>query len=154
MPWEDHRDIERLMFDYARAVDRADFDEVGRILGGATVTTNVSPDEAVGAKAIAAQWRSTNRVHPDGTLRTRHLLTNVTIEFDESNQSARADAYFTVFQATDALALQPIVSGSYVDRFQRDDGAWRFAAKHIEIALVGDVSDHLVIDLKDPEGRG
>jgi len=152
MPWEDHRDVERLMYAYARAVDRADFDELGRILGGATVTTNVSPGEAVGADAIAAQWRTTNRVHADGTLRTRHLLTNVTIEFDESNNSARADAYFTVFQQTDSLPLQPIVSGSYVDRFQRDHGEWRFVGKHIEIALVGDVSDHLVISLGNASG--
>ncbi len=54
-----------------------------------------------------------------------------------------AQSVFVVFQATDLVPLQPIVSGRYRDRFERHAGTWRFAERVIDTELVGDVSDHL-----------
>ncbi len=56
--------------------------------------------------------------------------------------TATGRAYYTVFQAVDDFALQPIACGTYVDRFERDDGAWRFAARSVQTRLVGDISRH------------
>jgi len=53
-----------------------------------------------------------------------------------------------VLQATDALPLQPIITGRYRDRFARDDvGGWRFAERRFFVDLVGDLREHLTIDL-------
>ena len=60
-----------------------------------------------------------------------------------SGGTAVSRAYFTVLQAVPGLALQPIVSGRYRDRFERRDGQWRFAERRVLIDLVGDVSRHL-----------
>jgi hypothetical protein len=65
------------------------------------------------------------------------------IEIDAAAASATARSYFTVLQATPAVPLQPIVAGRYHDRFERRDGAWRFADRLIFVDLVGNVSDHL-----------
>jgi hypothetical protein len=52
-------------------------------------------------------------------------------------------SYFTALQALPDLALQPIVSGRYQDRFERRDGQWRFVERRVRTDLVGDVSFHL-----------
>ena len=88
-------------------------------------------------------FRDTLIVYDDGTPRTRHVTTNVAIEADEEAGTAVSRAYFTVLQAVPGLALQPIVSGRYRDRFERRDGQWRFAERRVLIDLVGDVSRHL-----------
>jgi hypothetical protein len=52
-----------------------------------------------------------------------------------------------VLQATPTLPLQPIVCGRYQDVFEKPDGAWRFRSKHIEVTLIGQMREHLTIDL-------
>jgi 3-phenylpropionate/cinnamic acid dioxygenase small subunit len=82
-------------------------------------------------------------VYADGTPRTRHVTTNIAIEVDEEAGTAVARSYFTVLQALPDLALQPIASGRYRDRFERRGGQWRFTARRATVGLVGDVSRHL-----------
>jgi hypothetical protein len=48
-----------------------------------------------------------------------------------------------VLQALPGLALQPIVSGRYLDRFERREGRWRFLERRVRTDLLGDVSRHL-----------
>jgi SnoaL-like domain len=80
------------------------------------------------------------RLYSDGTPRTKHVLTNVIIEVDGDNANARS--YVTVFQQTDALPLQPIACGRYVDRFERVSGEWRFTDRRLAGFLLGDGSAH------------
>jgi 3-phenylpropionate/cinnamic acid dioxygenase small subunit len=91
-------------------------------------------------------YEHTNKVHADGTLRTRHLTTNVIVDIDEPANTATARSAFVVFQATPGLPLQPIVAGRYHDAFARD-GDWRFARRHILLEQIGDVHEHLKIDV-------
>ena len=49
-------------------------------------------------------------------------------------------------QSTDRVALQPIVVGRYLDRFALDTGGWHFTERIADVEMVGDVSDHLLID--------
>jgi 3-phenylpropionate/cinnamic acid dioxygenase small subunit len=142
--------IERLMFTYARCVDHADWEGLRALFADASVRTNTSDDVAEGGDAVAALWAGVNKVHPDGTLRTRHLLTNLMFEIDDDADRAAVDSYFMVFQQTERLPLQPIAGGRYRDTFVREGGAWRFEEKFIWVDQVGDVSDHLAIDLAAP----
>ncbi len=151
MTWESHRDIERLMYRYARCVDLARWDELGELFAHGQVRASTSDDVSRGAAEVAHLWSSLNKVHSDGTLRTRYLLTNLMIDIDEEAGTASSEAYFMVFQATDRLPLQPIVGGRHFDRFTRIDGVWWFADMFVQVDQVGDVSDHVVVDL---EGGG
>lgn len=141
----DQRAIERILFRYARCVDSADWDGLGELFRHGEVVTEGIDQVAVGPEAVSGVWRTVNRVHPDGTLRTRHLLTNITVDISADGDSAAADAYYMVFQATEALPLQPIAGGRYEDTFHKIDGVWWFKQKKIHVNLVGDVSDHLAL---------
>jgi 3-phenylpropionate/cinnamic acid dioxygenase small subunit len=136
-----HREIENLIAAYAELVDDGDFAGVGVLLADATFTGGSRT--VSGREAIEKMLGDKLIVYDDGTPRTKHVTTNVAIEVDEEAGTAVSRAYFTVLQALPDLALQPIVSGRYYDRFERCDGQWRFAERRVRSDLVGDVSRHL-----------
>src|SRR6201992_2776610 len=65
-------------------------------------------------------------IYPDGTPRTRHLVTNLTIEIADDNQHANARSMYTVYQATKDLPLQVIAIGHYIDQFSIIEEKWQF----------------------------
>ncbi len=145
--WESHHAITTLMFRYAECVDAADFDGIGELFADAVITNEGVAGEIAGAGAVKQLYLDTNRVHDDGTLRTRHLTANVQVDIEEAAGTATARSVFVVFQQTPTLPLQPIVSGRYRDRFHRSNRGWRFAERHIGVDHVGDVREHLAFDL-------
>ncbi|EUA56422.1 snoaL-like domain protein [Mycobacterium xenopi 4042] len=89
-------------------------------------------------------WRAAVVLYPDGTPRTKHVVTNPIIEIDEDAGTASCRSYYTVLQQIDDFPLQPIVVGRYHDGFERVDGAWRFCFRDYTLVdLVGDLSRHL-----------
>jgi hypothetical protein len=104
---------------------------------------------------IAGLFAMTTRRFPDGegpgTPKTRHLVLNLIVEIaDDATAAARST--FCVVQATDLIPLQPIIAGRYHDRFARDGGGWFFTERIIDVEMVGDVSDHLLIDYRQFDG--
>ena len=122
-------------------MDDGDFAGLGTLLAHATFTGSGAP--VSGPDAIEKMFQDMLIVYDDGTPRTKHVTTNVIIEADEEAGTAVSRAYFTVLQALPGLSLQPVASGRYRDRFERRDGRWRFAERHVRVNLVGDVSRHL-----------
>jgi len=147
--WSSFHAITTLMYRYAEYVDAADFAGIGSLFAKGEMTTRGMPGAIVGAEAVAKLYTHTNKVHPNGTLLTRHLTTNVIVDIDEGANSATARSSFVVFQATPTVRLQPIVAGRYRDTFARHDGEWYFAQREMGVEQIGDVSDHLLIDLGD-----
>ena len=95
------------------------------------------------ARSFGARWRRSVIIYDDGAPRTRNVTTNVVIEADDEAGTALARAYFTVLQALPGFPLQPVVSGRYLDRFERRNGQWVFTQRRVLVDLVGDVSRHL-----------
>jgi len=153
--WESHHAISTLMFRYAECVDQADFDGLSRLFehGSIRSTSAANRDQGMRGEEIGRFYAATNRVHEDGTLRTRHLSTNVMIDIDEERHSATARSYYVVLQATPKLPFQPIVAGRYEDRFERAGGTWRFADRMVHVDQIGDMSEHLNFDLAKGEIR-
>jgi ketosteroid isomerase-like protein len=133
--------IESLIATYAELVDGGDFAAVGLLLADATFTG--SAGSVSGRDAIEKMLRDNLIVYDDGTPRTKHVTTNLAIDVDEEAGTAVSRSYFTALQALPDLALQPIVSGRYYDRFERHEGHWRFVERRVQTDLVGDVSRHL-----------
>jgi 3-phenylpropionate/cinnamic acid dioxygenase small subunit len=133
--------IETLIATYAEFVDDGDFAGVGALLADATFTGGAGP--VTGSDAIEKMLRENVIVYDDGKPRTKHVTTNLAIEVDEEAGTAVSRSYFTALQALPDMALQPIVSGRYHDRFARRDGRWRFVERRVRTDLVGDVSRHL-----------
>jgi hypothetical protein len=140
-PASSFRAIENLMAAYAELVDCGDFAGAGTLLSAATFTGG--GPSVRGAAAIETMLRNTVILYDDGTPKTKHLSTNISIEVDEDARTGTARSYFTVLQSLPGLRLQPIASGRYHDRFERHDGEWVFAERRVSIDLLGDVSHHL-----------
>jgi hypothetical protein len=91
-------------------------------------------------------FRRWNRVYADtGTLRTRHITTNLILE-SEGPERAAGQCYVLVVQATPTFPLQPVIAGTYEDKFEKVNGVWRFAERREDyknFELVGDLSSHL-----------
>jgi 3-phenylpropionate/cinnamic acid dioxygenase small subunit len=102
---------------------------------------------AAGEHAVRALYERGTKLY-DGSPRTRHLTANSVIEVDRDNATARSS--YVVFQATDAMALQPIITGRYRDTFVHDESRWRFARRQFFVDLVGDLSAHLTYEVPRP----
>jgi 3-phenylpropionate/cinnamic acid dioxygenase small subunit len=139
-----HDEICNLLYTYAERIDAGDFDGVARLFERATYRSQAGT-EYRGAAAVLEVLRRFVILY-DGTPRTKHVTTNVIVEVDEAQDVATARSYYTVLQAVDGLALQPIIAGRYHDRFERAGGCWRFSDRFIFIDLVGDLSKHLRMD--------
>lgn len=139
------REIENLIYRYAELLDLGDIPAVASLFARAKFLGPDGEEQGEGAEAIEAIYRSFTRLHADGTPLTHHVTSNVIVEVDGA--IARARSYFTVFQATEKLPLQPIIAGRYHDQFACDDRGWYFVARQMLPRLSGDLSQHLDVPL-------
>ena len=141
MALSDEQQIRNLMYRYMEATDDGDFATRAELFEFATIVFPPPMGSITGGAAIAANFESRQRLY-DGIPRTSHICTNVIIEVDDDANTARARSRYLVLQETGDLPLQPIITGRYHDRFERVDGAWRFAERRFTVDLVGDMSAH------------
>ncbi len=142
--------IANLLYRYAELMDAGRLEECADLFAHARGLLG-DPDDGeppvVDRDGLAAVWRSMVRIHDDGTPRTRHLVANPIIEVDDGAGSATCRSTYTVFQQAGSGPLRPVISGRYLDRFERVDGEWRFAERAYAMDLVGDLSQHVIGDL-------
>lgn len=143
-----HEAVRNLLGRYCELIDAGDFAGVGELLAGAELRDESGRTVARGRDEIVALYEASTRRHADGTPRTRHLTANSIIEVDEVAGTATARSVYVVFQATDTVPLQPIVSGRYRDRFARTDDGWAFTERTVTVDLVGELADHLTFRLR------
>ncbi len=136
--------ITNLLYIYAERMDAGDLEGAAALFDKARIRTGGG--EVEGSAPMLALWRAHVRIYPCGTPRTRHVVTNPIVEIDEAAGTATCRSYYTVFQATPDLPLQPICAGRYHDAFVREDGKWRFSQRDYSLLdLVGNLSQHLLI---------
>jgi 3-phenylpropionate/cinnamic acid dioxygenase small subunit len=143
---DDQLTISELLYRYAELIDAGDFDGVGALLSRATFG-GTGPQGVSGAENIAKLFAKTTRRYPDhgNTPRTRHLVLNPIVEL-HGDGTAASRSTFCVLQDTAAVPIQPIVVGRYFDTFGRDESGWHFTERKVEIQMIGNVSDHLMVD--------
>ena len=146
MEADDYFAIQNLIYRYAYLLDSGDIDGVSALFEHADVYLpgDAEPWSKAGQNRMDQSFREWTRIFPEtGTPRTRHVTTNLIVEPDGPNR-ARTQSYVIVFQSTPDFSLQPIIGGSYYDRFEKVDGKWRFTERREEMALFGDLSRHLL----------
>jgi 3-phenylpropionate/cinnamic acid dioxygenase small subunit len=143
---DDQLTITELLYRYAELIDAGDFDGVGALLSRATFG-GTGPQGVSGAENIAKLFAKTTRRYPDhgNTPRTRHLVLNPIVEL-HGDGTAASRSTFCVLQDTAAVPIQPIVVGRYFDTFGRDESGWHFTERKVEIQMIGNVTDHLMVD--------
>jgi hypothetical protein len=155
LPEPTYAAIARLVFGYAERLDAGDLEGMAQLFEHASF-------RSVGASGISAMTGSNeilagfaNSVRrDDGTPATKHVTTNLIVDEEPDGRRATARSVFTVLQATPALPLQVILTGTYADEFVRDEDGWHFADRLVRIQLVGDISEHLVVGLDRNAGAG
>lgn len=137
--------ITNLLYRYAELMDAGQLEEVAAMFEHARVTLG-GGKVVEGAAPMLEQWRAFVRIHPCGSPRTRHVITNPIVEIDEAAGTASCRSVYTVFQQTPELPLQAIASGRYHDTFERVGGTWRFATRDYSMLdYIGDLSQHLLL---------
>ncbi|CAI9403756.1 nuclear transport factor 2 family protein [Nocardioides sp. T2.26MG-1] len=141
--------IRGLLGTYCRLIDAGDFAGVGALMAGAVLRTEVGTVLATGAEEVERLYAGLVRLHDDGTPGTQHLVSNTTFDEPAADGTVTATSAYLVFQATAAVPLQPIVTGTYVDTFAPDSsaGGWRFTERRFGIGRSGVLEHHLTITL-------
>ena len=140
-------EICNLLYRYAEAIDEDRLEDAAALFRHARIETGAAGP--LDADGLLALWRKILVIHPCGTPRTRHLVTNPILDIDDAAGTARVSSCFTVLQATDDFPLQIIASGRYRDRFARIDGEWYLVERdYRQLDFTGDLSRHLRIEVK------
>jgi 3-phenylpropionate/cinnamic acid dioxygenase small subunit len=136
--------ITNLLYRYAEYIDTGDLAGAASLFNHARLRMRGLPgDGTVDAAGVLEVWNQFIIRYPDGTPRTKHLITNPIVEVDEDGGTATCRSYYTVLQQTGDFPLQPVVSGRYYDEFERVDGTWRYSFRDYSLVdLVGDMSHH------------
>ena len=142
----DKSKIEKLIFHYAALIDAGDLVQAATLFDNGKL---LGPEEvllAQGYEQVLSFYQTTIKLYSCGTPKTRHVITNLVIDVDSDNASANAHSVFTVYQATQGLPLQVIMTGRYFDSFKYFQNEWRYVSKQYHSDLIGDLSYHLKID--------
>jgi ketosteroid isomerase-like protein len=136
---DDVQAITALLHEYGRLLDDGDLDRVAALFARAEVLSTRDDRVRRGASEVRELYDPVI-LYDDGTPRTLHQLTNVSVEV--AGDTATARTYFTVLQVT-GQGLHPILAGEYRDRFARTGGAWHFTERVFDPKLFGDLSRHM-----------
>jgi len=135
----DHEAIRALIHEYAYRLDAGDLDGVAALFEHAELGSTRHDRRQRGTQGARTVYDGVV-IHDDGTPRTQHQITNVTVAVEDDHATARS--CFTVLQVT-GQGLHPILAGEYHDRFERVDGTWRFTERIFDPRLFGDMSRHM-----------
>ncbi len=138
--------IRGLLGTYCRLIDAGDFAGVGALMSQAVLCTEDGTPVASGADEVSALYAGLVRLHEDGTPGTQHVVANTVFDEPEADGSVRATSAYLVFQATAAVTLQPILTGTYADTFAENDGGWHFTERRFGIGRSGLLDQHLTLD--------
>jgi hypothetical protein len=131
--------ITALVHEYAFRLDAGDLDGVAALFEHAELGSTRHDRRYRGAREARTIYDNVI-LYDDGTPKTMHQITNVTVQVDGDRATSRC--YFTVLAVT-GQGLHPILGGEYRDRFERVDGSWRFSERVFDTRLVGDLSGHM-----------
>ncbi|MCU1720535.1 nuclear transport factor 2 family protein [Pseudomonas sp. 5P_5.1_Bac1] len=135
--------ISNLLYQYAERLDCGDFEGAAALFRHARIKLAGDRPTLDSAQMLAVM-RDLITLYPCGTPRTKHVTSNPIIEVDEAANRATVRSYYTVFQCTEGLPLQPITAGRYHDEFERVDGVWRFSFRDYGLQdAVGEMGFHL-----------
>lgn len=135
--------VRNLLGLYCERIDAGDFDGAGALFAGGHLATEDGRVLATGAAEVAAFYRGGTRLH-GATPRTKHLVIDTVLEPSGPDAMVARSSYLVLQAIDDALALQPIITGRYVDTFDRGgDRDWRWTERRFTVDLIGDVSHHL-----------
>lgn len=143
---DDVYEIQKLLYLYCEHLDQGDFSGMAELFRHARFVT---PGNAAAVdcdpEAIVTMYRAYTRIYPaTGTPGTKHVVANPIIDIATDGLSASCRSYIVVFQGIEDFALQPVVAGRNLDRFEKIDDRWRYAEREICSEHFGDLTRHML----------
>ena len=138
---DDRDEIRALIHEYCYRLDAGDLDGVAALFEHGEMGATTHDRRRRGAAEVRHTFDGVE-LYDDGTPCTLHMIANTTIRFDGADAASSRSA-FVVLQSRADFPLQPVLAGEYHDRFERADGAWRFAVRIVDPRRVGDLSGHM-----------
>jgi len=154
-------EVRNLLGSYCDLMDAGDWHGVGQLFAHGKLRSNGAV-LAEGAEQVSAFFERGTRIHAGvpaaapvagplvgasspGLPRTKHLVLNTQLAFHAGGRAIEARSSYLVLQAVSGeLALQPIITGRYVDTFGIDaHHGLRWRQRDFSVDLVGDLSHHL-----------
>jgi hypothetical protein len=135
-------DIFRLLTAYCAGIDEGRLDNVAALFGDDGAYGPFKGRGVTGASEVRELLHKTVILY-DGVPRTRHMITNVSIDVDADGESGSCKSYVQVLHQGPGGPLQPVVAGTYHDKVHKVDGVWLFAERLMEMQLIGDLSTHV-----------
>jgi ketosteroid isomerase-like protein len=130
----DVEEITALVHSYALLLDGGDTEAVVDLFEHSTLRSEPNGSVLLGSDEIRPVYE---RLTVDGASRTKHLLTNLTVDVEKASSSAASHCYWTALPEVSTGGIDVMLSGRYVDRFEKVDGRWRFADRLIRDDLGG-----------------
>ena len=134
-------EITALVHTYASRLDAGDLDGVSALFEHAMWRSESTGEEHHGREEVRRVYERV-RLY-DGKPRTKHLITNLCIQVEPDVGRAAGVCSFTVLQGVHpGEPIQIILSGRYVDQFERVADVWRFSDRLFIVDLTGDLGRH------------
>jgi hypothetical protein len=114
-------EIVNLLSRYCEFIDSGDLLSASLLFEHAKLKMITSP-ELQDYSAMLELLRQVIVIYPDGTPKTKHVLSNPIIQIDEASGTADSRSHYTVFQATESIPFQVIATGRYFDEFELING--------------------------------
>ncbi len=138
---EDRNAIAALVHAYASMIDEGDLDGVAGLFAEATWRSAADSTVLKGVEQVRTVYEKV-RLY-DGVPRTKHLMNNLDIDVEPGGRRAAARCSFTGLQGVvPGEPVEIVLSGRYIDEFEKVDGRWRFADRLFVVDLLGDLSRH------------
>ena len=135
-------EITALVHSYALLLDRGEMDAVAALFEHSTWRSDQGGRVLRGSEEVRPVYEKLKTY--EGSPRTKHLLTNLTIEVESGGHTASAHCYWTVLQNVEpGRPIEIILTGQYIDKFEKVEDTWRFADRFIKTDLTGDTSAHV-----------
>ena len=136
-------EITNLLYRYNEYIDKGDFAGAAGMFKDAKLKLR-GHDELQSGAEVLPMLQHFVIIYPDGTPKTKHIVTNPIIEIDEQAGKANTRSQYTVFQVTEDIPMQVIAAGGYHDSFERVDGTWRFSYRDYTLFnMAGNIIGHL-----------
>ena len=144
-----YEQIRNLLGTYTETMDGGRFGDLAELFRDAKMVSESGDVIADGYDAVRQNYERGTQLY-NGSPRTKHVTTNVVIEVDEDAGTATARSAYVVFQGTEKLPLQPIITGRYRDSFVRDGtDRWKFSERMFFVDQIGDLSHHLTYEVTE-----
>ncbi len=134
--------ITALVHAYAARIDTGDLDGVASLFENAEWRSGESDEPVLrGAEAIRTIFERVQLY--EGTPRTTHQISNLTIDVKPDGRTASSVCTFVVLQGVKVGApIEVILTGIYEDRFELVESGWRFTERRVRPLLLGDLHRH------------